>query len=314
MNINWFFTNKEYGRYRYYQYSHNRLYSFLMAKICFSKFYLRYLEIPLTTYCTLCCRHCANLLQYYSNPRHGSVEQIIGSLTTILSSVDGIALLRILGGEPLLFPEVYRVLNFCLKEQRIKKIELVTNGTLLFSEDVLTLLAGNTKTKPNIEICISDYGKNSSKKDMLIEQLDKAGIAYTVGSKKWREAGNISRRDRDVDSLKNIFQRCMKCISLLNGELHICPRSSHGTDLHIVPKKEGEYVVISEYENDKKALRAAICRLLDRPYVEACDYCDGNEVGLSRTIEAGEQCSRTECLAYFQEVQLQNQAAERRES
>lgn len=308
MNMNWVFTSAQRRRYSYYRhFSHSRLYSFLMAILCFKKFYLKYLEIPVTTGCTLCCRHCANLLQYYDRPRHGSVEQIIGSLTAILSSVDGVALLRILGGEPLLHPELCRILDFCLKEQKIKKIEVATNGTLLFSEDALASLADHVGAKPDVEVCISDYGQNSGKKDILVRQLEEAGIAYRVESNKWRAAGNISRRNHSADAMKKIFWECSKCVSLLNGELHICPRSSHGTDLHIVPKKQGEYVAVLEYGNDKKALRTAIYKLLDRKYVEACDYCDGDNAGLARPVEAGEQCSRAECLAYLREVRSQPQ-------
>lgn len=304
------FSNLEYGRYRYYQYSHNRPVSALMAKALFGKVCLWHLEIPLTTCCTLCCGHCANLMQYYSEPKHGSAEQIIGSLAAILSCIDGIALLRLLGGEPLLYPELYRVLDFCLKERKIKKIELVTNGTLLLPEDVLALLAGSRERKPDIKVCISDYGKSSAKKDLLAEQLCGAGVAYTVESGKWWAAGDISRRGRDTDFLKDMFRKCHKCVSLLNGELHICPRSSHGTQLHIVAKKQGEYVAISEYGNDGNALRAAIRRLLSREYVEACNYCDGDRPGLAGTVPAGEQASRAECLAYLRDVRSRDRAPE----
>lgn len=309
-NLHNLFTDAELGRYMYYRGGHGRIYSFFMAKICLNKVYMKHLEIPLTTYCTLRCRHCANLMQYYSNPSHSSAEQVIGSLKEILSSVDGIVLLRILGGEPLLYPELYRVLHFCLREQKINRIEVVTNGTLLLPEDVLTLLSGHVKAKPEMKLCISDYGKNSSKKDLLIRQLDEAGIPYTVQLSKWRAAGNILRRDRNRKELKNLFRGCNKCISLLNGELHICPRSSHGTDLHFVPKKQGEYIIISEYKGDPIALQVAICALLRRQYVEACKYCDGDEDNGSRNIAAGEQCSRAECLAYFHEARRQNQASE----
>lgn len=307
MKLKWLFASavgRRYNSFRHLSYSVPRS---LLMTMCFKKFYVKHLELPITTYCTLCCRHCANLMQYYDRPRHGSVEQIIDSLTAVLSSVDGVALLRILGGEPLLHPELCRILDFCLKEQKIKKIEVVTNGTLLFSEEALVSLTDRVGTKPNFEVCISDYGQNSGKKDLLVRQLEEAGIAYKVESDKWRAAGNISRRNRDARALKKLFRYCSRCVSLLNGELHICPRSSHGTDLHIVPKKQGEYVAVLEYGDDKKALRAAIRKLLNRKYIEACNYCDGDNADLPKTEEAGEQCCRAECLAYLREVRSQPQ-------
>lgn len=65
-----------------------------------------YVEIVLTTKCTLRCEHCCNLMQYFTPKAQyvGTLENIIESLEQLCSKVSSINRLRLIGGEP-----------FCLK-------------------------------------------------------------------------------------------------------------------------------------------------------------------------------------------------------
>lgn len=299
-------NSAEKERYRYYRLTYGRALSFLYTKIYRKNIWLNELEVPITTYCTLCCRHCANLLQYYTAPSHVSSEQVIKSLSATIAAVDGIRVIRILGGEPLLHPDLYEILRYCknnLKE--VEKIEIVTNGTLLFQNEVINLM----KDCPGFTVLISDYGTNSGKMQLLMQQLESAGIMYIARQGEWRAKANLIRRKRSERSIKKMFQQCCRYVSLLNGELHICPRSSHGTDLKAIPKKEKDYVQIAHYEGDKAALRTAIIKLLKQKYVEACNYCDGDgRTDMSEIVTAGGQCSRMEAKLCFQEMLKQNSA------
>lgn len=84
-------------------------------------------EIDLTKRCTLRCKECANLMQYYKKPDRIPGETIRKSVICLLDSVDGIAMLKILGGEPLLEQELqpYKEGLICLlKELELHREEL----------------------------------------------------------------------------------------------------------------------------------------------------------------------------------------------
>ena len=66
------------------------------------KIYMRSLDIMITTKCSLKCRNCSNLMQYYVDPANTDYEKIISSLKTINENVDSISEYRIIGGEPLM--------------------------------------------------------------------------------------------------------------------------------------------------------------------------------------------------------------------
>lgn len=295
----------EQERYRYYRLHYGKGISFLGAKMNKQKIWLDELEVSITTCCTLCCRQCANLMQYYAVPSHVPAEQIKRSLSAVISAIDGVRLIRILGGEPLLHPDLYGILDFCVKElSTVQEIEIITNGTLLFQDDVIELI----EKYPKIIVIISDYGMTSSKIQLLVRQLEHAVIRHAVRRSEWRPKANLLHRGRSKFATRRMFQGCCRYVSLLNEELHVCPRSCHGTNLHAITKREKDYVQIDRYKDNKKALKAAIIRMLEQPYVEACEHCDGDgkEADLLGTVPAGEQCSRREAHTCFQEMLKQN--------
>lgn len=299
--FNTLLNGAEQERYRHYRLVYGRGITFLKAKMDRKKIWLDKLEVPITTCCTLCCRHCANLMQYYENPSHVSVEQIKENLSAVLTAIDGVRFLRILGGEPLLHPDLYEILNFCIKEcDAVQEIIIITNGTLLFQNDVIELM----KKHPEFLIQISNYGSNSSKLQLLVKQLNDAGIRNEVSRPEWKAKADLHYRKRAKCSNTRLFRQCSRYVSLLNDELHVCPRSCHGTNLRAIPKEAEDYVWIARYKDNKAALKAAVIRMLEQPYVEACKYCGGDGKAADRleTVTAGEQCSRREARTYFREM------------
>lgn len=234
--------------------------------------YLKYIEIPITTKCTLNCKECGNLIQYYQEPYHISAEELICDIRKLSRLTKGILWLRILGGEPLLHPELEYIVRQILKIENIKNIQIVTNGTLLLDKSMVRLLRGNNR----ISIDISNYEEKSVKREKLIEQLEKNHINYIAQKERtlWTAQADCTYRNRNQEQIRNILAKCnMDCISMLKGEIHLCPRSSHGMDLGIVPNNRLEYCDLRQkkpYKEHKKSLY----RLLNISSISACNYCD----------------------------------------
>lgn len=132
-----------------------------------------YVEMAVTTRCSLKCKDCSSLIQYYSNPKDFSYDAIILWINGFVKCVDYIEMFRILGGEPLLHKELVAILNYLDNEPKIRSIQLVTNGTLLPNSDLITVLK-----RKKLSVYISNYGEVSRKIAPLIELLQTNSIKY----------------------------------------------------------------------------------------------------------------------------------------
>lgn len=235
------------------------------------KLYIDYLELVVTTKCTLKCKHCANLMPMYSTPYNVDKDTIIKSINKLKSCVDGIYVFRILGGEPFCNPD----LKYYLKElpkDIIKEIVIVTNGTLVPND--LELI--NIMKSKDVIVNISNYGKHSYKKEELINLLKNENIRYKIEDNyiAWYDFGTLENKNRNTNILKQQFAACDRhCKSILNGSIYYCPRSGHGIDLGKIKKIDGEYVDL--LNNTDKVNKKQLKKLTFRnTYIEACNYCD----------------------------------------
>ena len=254
---------------------------------------IEYLELVLTTYCTLNCKGCSALMEHYKNRKHTDVKMIIKALKKILDSVDFVLHLRLLGGEPLCYLELYDILSYVNKQEKIKRVTIVTNGTLLIKDSKTLEILKNNK----FDIYISNYGEYSFKKDKLIEQLKECGIKYFLSNPNniWRDYGDLECRNRSKKELRKQFYKCkIMCNSLYEGKLHHCPRSSHGMNLGLIPLKQCDYIDLLDEKITCKQLRKKLYKFLYKyvPYVEACNYCNSGTNEL-KIIKAGVQCKKT---------------------
>ena len=229
------------------------------------------MDLVLTTKCTLRCEKCANLMQYYENPMDVDLDVIKQSITNLLHAVDGIKTVYVLGGEPFIYKDLGEVVSFLRDQKKIDYIVIITNGTLCPCDDEMwRKLHAN-----NVKIHITDYGMLSKKKDDIIGKCMKYRVDCDIEEDRvFYDTGSMRRRNRSEKQLNEVFKNCStQCRSLFNGKLHYCPRSSHGVDLGLIPKRTHDYVDLldSSCEN----IRDQIKTFLERDsYVEACDFCD----------------------------------------
>lgn len=294
-------------RYEHYCNAHNKCIAFLLAKLYRRKIYFPCLEVPITTLCTLCCKNCSNLMQFYEHPYHIPSTSVISNLSAILKAINGVDCLRILGGEPLLAPELVEILRFCKDNDKIKNIVIVTNGTMTFADECIKLICDNTKFK----VLISNYNDNSYKLNELEDQLKNARVQYRKNNIQWKEKANLTYRYKKTKDLKKTFANCPnRFFSLLNNELHICPRSSHGADLGVFAKKRVDYVDLTMATTEN--LRHRIVSLLKTSYLQACNYCDEDVADSLKVVQPGIQCKRTESVQLFKSILIKNEQIIRR--
>lgn len=246
-----------------------------------------YFEIVVTTKCSLRCRHCANLMQYYESPYNLQAESVLDSIKRVMAIADGVIIFRIIGGEPFLYKELDKVVEHLLSYKNIYRIGIPTNGTVSIHNKKLLGLLKNRR----ISIDVSDYGysENGRKFCDLLEQ-NEIRYGYT-NTKWWFDMGDLMCRNREPRQLQDMYKHCyMVCRDILNGKIFQCPRSAHGTDLGFIISPDSDWFDLKEYGSGREAKEKLVQFYWKEHYVEACNYCDMGMDGNRRAVPAGEQC------------------------
>lgn len=232
--------------------------------------FYEYLEIPITNRCSLRCKGCSNLIPYYKKRCDYDIDIISKALRTFLKCINNIVYIRILGGEPFLSPNLSKVIKLLLKSDKVQRIEIVTNGTIIPKDKELIKTLRHSK----VMVSISVYPIVNS--EPLVEFLKDNEIKYHIDKAKyWLNFGDATKRNRSTKELKKQFKTCSHvCKSLINGQVHYCPRSSHGTDLGIIKNNQSDYVDLLDKETSIEEKRELLNQLYRKKYVLACDYCD----------------------------------------
>lgn len=246
--------------------------------------YYEYLEIPITTKCSLLCKHCSNLIPCYKKRNDYDINLLLKSINIFLECINNIVYVRILGGEPFLSDNLYSVLNFLIRKDKIQIIEVVTNGTVVPNDKKIINLLKNNR----VRVSVSDYPNVD--KTNLINFMKSNLINYRIDTMNyWMDYGKPFKRNKSIKQLKKQFSKCNNvCKSLVNGQLHLCPRSSHGTDLKILKNNEFDYVDLLDKNLSIEEKKKRINDLFIKKYITACDYCDFG-TSKSKKIPVAEQ-------------------------
>jgi len=260
-----------------------------------SKTYMRSLDVMITTKCSLKCRNCSNLMQYYTDPKNTSLEKIVSALDVLNKNVDYISEFRVIGGEPLMNKDWANVVNSISEKNSEAKIFIYTNATISPKEEQLESLQGK-----NVNFTITDYGNLSKNIDKMTERLTKFNLTFDRQlADDWIDCSNIKHHKRSSSELKEVFKQCcVKYIyTLLHGKLYRCPFIANAANLNAIPDNPANYVNLL---TDSNNVRQQIRRLVKvAKFFPACDFCDGRPYDPSSKlgydgrgmIAAGEQVS-----------------------
>ena len=259
------------------------------------KIYMRSLDVMITTKCSLKCRNCSNLMQYYVDPKHTKQEQIFSALNILTEHVDYISEFRVIGGEPLMNKAWADIVNGINKKRPKANIFVYTNATISPKDEQLESFQGK-----NVNFIITDYGKLSRNIDKMIEKLTKYDISFDrQPAEEWTDCSSIKHHKRSFSQLEEVFKQC--CVkyvyTLLHGKIYRCPFIANAANLNAIPDNPANYVnLLSNQNNIKQQIR----RLVKvAKFFPACDFCDGRPYDPSSklgydgkgVIPAGEQVS-----------------------
>lgn len=251
------------------------------------KFFISRIAISVTNQCSLNCRDCNNLMPYCREKFTIDVKEQIRDLEKLLSYVDGIINVEVIGGEPFVYRQLPELLQYLCDAPKIKFIEITSNGTVLLSEEILELLKN-----PKVCVPISDYGKvNSEKASATYQYLEQNHICVlNLKNRKWVDSGDIERRKKSKMRLKYEYFHCnarKDCRTLYKGKLYVCGRAPVLDELGLLTD-DSSLIDIRKLNVDKTTGKKLLDDYFKNDYAESCAYCDYASDN-SRWIESGIQ-------------------------
>jgi len=228
------------------------------------------IDVVVTERCSLNCTDCANLMPYFERPINAETDNLFFSLDKIMTLVESVNELRIIGGEPFMNKEVHKIIEKCNSYLNAKKVIIFTNATILFRPEQLLSLK-NSK----VFLEITNYKSLSKKLPDMIELFSKKNINFFIkelpGS--WDKSADIEKFNRTEEELNFVFKNCCSTYltTLLHGYLYRCPFSASLDALKIINFSDQDRLKITEdltHEQIKFFING------NKP-LNSCNYCRG---------------------------------------
>jgi hypothetical protein len=238
------------------------------------------LQFAVTTRCSLKCRDCNALIPEFGRNKHNHIDLRVDDFKRgfdlLMGTVKTIRRFMLLGGEPLFNKDLPGIVDVCAGSSGIQVIEIITNGTVLPSPQLLEVVRNH---REKIYFHISNYSKNEQLKNMvkddeLIALLKHNNMKYQMSMNLlWNREEPLRKRNYTDTELRAMFDRCWlkRCVQVLDGRLSLCPRLSSGRALNIVNDDYDEHIDLAGL--DEGTLRKNLVDFYKKKIFESCRWC-----------------------------------------
>ena len=184
---------------------------------------LPYLEFHLADHCNLKCANCEHYSGLVEKPVFPDLERFSQDMRRLRRFFDDIGIIRVLGGEPLLNPQIEDYLRLVCNVYPSTPVRVVTNALLLKTMPASFFEALNSCCEGS-GIDISLYPIMRDHIDAIRELLDGKKVNYTVSpvADLFRKQQRLTPGDDDemMRKYRNCFQK--GCVNLYEGKIAAC--------------------------------------------------------------------------------------------
>lgn len=236
-------------------------------------------SLMVTEYCSLNCKLCLAYVPYYKEKRSLTLDEAKIILKNYFDMIDTVEKFSITGGEPLINPQINDIIKELLiyEKQITKEIIIITNGTIVLSEELLEILKSNVK----IKVIVNNYGAISKNAFLDKELLIKSNIKYIFYTEEnrygWIDCRDHSLKhftdvDRDNQASQCAFWIGKKYV-INRRKMYTCTRSAYRIQEKLIPFSEYDYIDL--LEDDKLLRREKLNYLANLKSSVSCAYCEG---------------------------------------
>lgn len=231
-----------------------------------NKGYIPYLETHLCDHCNLNCKGCGRCAPLVEGEKFTDIEQFKKDINE-LSKKMIIPTIRLMGGEPLLHPNINQFIVAARKAFPKSLVKIVTNGILLpsMSEDFWQTLREN-----DIVVDLSKYPPCAEKFESYLDLIRSKNVKIgnvNDASKFFNQAN-----PKGNSPIKKTFEHCSSkiCVNLWNSLLYTCPVCYSYYFKKYFNTNEGPIVPgFDIYKMSGKELE----KVLNKP-IDACRFCN----------------------------------------
>lgn len=241
------------------------------------------MEIHIVEHCNLQCDHC----WHFSNiaePSFYDVEKYDKDIEALSNAISGGELkqFKLLGGEPLLHPEINELVKITRKHLKNTSLSVVTNCILLTSMDESfwkTLADNNVNISPTVYPILIDWDGIANKAEKYNISLVTLEGKKIKNFRKKKKLKYFSKLTLDLNGEQKTNRPDCKfkngCMNYIDGKLYRCFIPSNiyhfnkkfGTDLQV---SQGDYINLYEINNIKELKKRIDAWSHDYPF---CRYC-----------------------------------------
>jgi len=238
---------------------------------------LVHLDIEITSKCTLKCKHCANLMQYYPEElqRHEDTDAVVAGIDALMAAVSWIDEVYVLGGEPFLHPALDEIVTAIAQYKRkIGYLCVASNGVATADKKAVAALRA-----AQIPVHITEYPRFAQQQAEACRSLRAQGAIAELHTRQWTLSTQCT-----VGTPDTFYRACRHalspCVTLRGAKLWYCEFAANAYALGC----ESDCIDLSAPVD-----KSRIYEYLDPPEpFAACEFCSGFS---GVTVDpAAEQC------------------------
>ena len=230
----------------------------------------------ITNKCTLNCLNCDAYIPYHTVPQTDEFDLIVESYEKVMDACGYVEIVNLLGGEPLLHPDIAKITKFFADDDRCGRVVIISNGTIMPNEELIEALKS-----PRCALRISDYGNLSKQKAEIIELCRKEHIRLEVTNyQSWDKLPQIQCTKESPEQLDKKFDSCItNTLYIKQGKVFQCAYVAglSGMSQQVLPDFEKNYIDIHEASgNVVPKIQEFAQQIHRRTHLDACKYCPGS--------------------------------------
>lgn len=248
------------------------------------------LAFYVTLRCNLKCKLCAVYAPYYKEPFHPTLEYLNQCIDQYFNIVERVRLFSISGGEPLLRNDLPLIINKIHQyENRIDRLEIITNGTIIPSDELIDSLQ---QFRIQLNFLVDDYGQDKSVNALAasvkFRKIDGASVTLRdyhsdeMHCGGWVNYGiSVDSPQKSIEETKRLFSKCSYpqkldfCTSMVNGKLYSCTQLRRLIEIGVLDPDPSEVFDLFDPNQSAESIWERIKALYDVDMLSACAYCNG---------------------------------------
>lgn len=248
-------------------------------------------ELHVVEQCNLRCAQCCNVSPYLADGDRALSSEEVSAACARIREVMRPSVLKIMGGEPLLHPDLPGVLRAVRESGVAPRIRLFTNGLLLRSLDDATFALLD-------ELTVSSYASAPVKPEIVAETEARARRFDVVLNVKEVVSFTTVLTDRPNDdaAMQEAYDSCWlrhRCLVVRDGVFYKCTRAAYHADFHAKVALEGAHDVDAEATqraigiplSDPDFAKRAAAYLSAREPIASCRHCLGSAGPLTPHVQ-----------------------------